>query len=88
MKHAHKRQVAIALGKIKSVAHHENVGNCKPDVIRADGQDSARRLIQKNADSDLAGAGPFELAQHFMNRIARIQDIVDQQDVSSPYVQA
>jgi hypothetical protein len=48
-------QIAIALGLIQTVAHHEFVRNAKADVAYVDGPLASVGLIQQSGDANGAG---------------------------------
>ena len=76
------RQVSVPLGIVEPVADHEFVLDVEALEIRFDGHNAARVFIEQRADLDRRGLSRIEHAYQVRERVARIDDILDDDDVA------
>src|SRR2546423_14603541 len=88
VQNTHKREIAIALGKVQPVADHKKVGDLESDIIGLDLLGPAGSFVQENARFDPPGFERLKLAEHAIKRLAGIEDIIDEEDVAAANVQA
>lgn len=77
------RQVPIRAVIIQAVADDEGVGNFKAVVIDVDVDLPARRLAQQGSQLDRISAAVFQIGHEIAQRNARIDDILDDEDILS-----
>src|SRR3954463_2192056 len=88
MQHSDERQIAVTLGEIKSVADHEEIGNCKSGVIGVGVGFATRLFVEKNARAD---GGGFELLQpvsHGGQSPAGVEDVIDDENLAAFNIEA
>src|SRR5437016_10543416 len=88
MQDADERQVAVALGEIQSISDDEELRNGKAYIVGADFFNAARSLFQQHAGFDSTWLQLPHFAQHAMQRSARVEDVVHEEDVAATDVQA
>ena len=87
MQHPDERQIAIALREVQSVAHDEEVGDFEPHIVRFHRFHAARRFVQQHARLDPARLEGAELAQHAVERLARVENVIHQQHIAPSHVE-
>src|SRR5712692_5440785 len=74
-------QVAVTLGVIEAVAHHELVGDLEAHVVGLDLPDPALGFIEQRGNTQRAGLALLEDAAEVVQRQAGVEDVLDQDDV-------
>src|SRR3954453_20888554 len=77
------REVAVALPDVEAVADGELVGDLEADVARRQLDLAAVRLGQQGADLQRGGLARAQVAQQVLQRQARVDDVLDDQDVAA-----
>ena len=88
MQHSNKGQIAVAFGKIQSIAYHEKVRNGKTDIICSHFLDPPRGLFQQHTGFDLARFQLPQLSQHPTQCSSCIQDVIHQQHIAATHVKS
>src|SRR5438105_6465539 len=88
MEHANERQVAVALREVESITDDEEFGNGKAYVIGSDFFNAVHSLFQQHAGFDSTWLQLPHFAQYAMQRSARVEDVVHEEDVAATDVQA
>src|SRR3990172_1624063 len=81
--HTHEGKVPVALGEVEAVADHEAVGNLEADVAAVDVALAPLRLGHERAHVERGRLARLERAQEVREREARVDDILDDEDVPS-----
>ena len=69
------------LGVVQTVTHHKGVGDGEAGVVDLHRLDPAVRLIQQGAQADGGGAPLLQHPQQVAQSVARVQNILHQEDV-------
>src|SRR5689334_10532221 len=75
-------EVAIALRVVDPVADHELVRDLEADPARLHLDLAPRRLVEQRADLDPLGMARVEDFEHVLERVAGVDDVLDQQHVA------
>src|ERR1019366_6502250 len=87
VQHAHEREIAVTLGKIKSVADDKKIGDFKAHEIRLHVVRAARGLVQQHAGLDAARLEQLQLGQDTAHGFAGVENVIHQQDVAATHIQ-
>src|SRR5258705_144243 len=79
---------SAAIVVIQSIADNEQVRNREAHIIRFHIAHAANCLLEQHARLNLVGFELPQLLRDTMQCLPCIQDVVDQQDVTSPNIQA
>src|SRR5699024_4567690 len=76
------RQIAVALGEVQAVAHHELVGDVEADLEDVEGGLDGVRLAQQRDDLERPRVAGREVAHEPRQGQAGIDDVLDDDDVA------
>ena len=77
------RKLAVASSVVESVTNHEIIGNGEAYPIRFEWSFAASGFIEENAGADGRGIPRDNFVLNARQRVARIQYVVDEEDVSA-----
>jgi hypothetical protein len=80
-------KVAKAFGVIEAVTDDEEIGDLEADVVRADRFPAARGLLEQNTDAEAQGVGGPEAGDDVAEGLASIEDVVDNEHITSTEVE-
>ena len=78
---AHEPEVAVVLAVVEAVADDELVRDREADVVDRDVDEAPGRLVEQRADPERAGVLAAQVAEQVVERQARVDDVLDDQDV-------
>ena len=81
LQHADVRQVAVTLVVVEAVADDEGVGHLEAGVVRINVRLTARGLVHQRGDRDGGRLADLEIALEVVQRHARVEDVLDEDDV-------
>src|SRR5829696_8018518 len=79
----HVGQVPVPLGVVEPVPDDEAVGDLEPHVAGAELHPAALGLREQRAHLERAGSARAEVAQQVLQRQARVDDVLDDEDVAT-----
>ena len=79
-------QIAVHVAVVQPVADDEGVGDVEADEVRLHGHLAAVRLPQQDRRADARRAQVVDLRQQLPKRVARVENVVDQQHVAAANV--
>ena len=80
---AHVPKVTVELAVIEAVAHDELVRDREPDVVDGDVHEPAGRLVEQRADPERPRVLAAQVPEQVVERQARVDDVLDEQDVAA-----
>src|SRR5450756_489856 len=80
---AHEAEVPVDLAEVETIPHHEGVRNLEANIVDRDVDQAAGGLVQERADPYRARVLALEVAEQVVEREACIDDVLDEQDISS-----
>src|SRR5680860_1806875 len=80
--HANKRQLAVAMGEVHAVAHHEQVRTFEARKVRRHIHFALHGLVEQDAGLDRAGPARLQEILGEGKRAARVENVVHDHHVT------